>query len=70
MLIWGVKEVVVNKILEGLKIPVNCSSVRLVIVTLSRPMTLSYRNQLFLKRADKQLSDNEKALVFTTLTDL
>ena len=56
--------VVVNKILEGLKIPANCSGVSLPI--LNEAVAQNRKIMPFLKRAAKRLSDIQKGLVFAT----
>ena len=53
-----------NKILEGLKIPANCSSVR--IPTLNEAGAKNRKFMPFHKKGDKRLSDIRKGLVFVT----
>ena len=54
--------VVVNKILDGLKIPVSCSGVYVPI--LNEAVAKNRKIMQFHKRADKRLSDIQKGLVF------
>ena len=56
--------VVVNKILDGLKIPANCSGIRVPI--LNEAVAKNRKNMPFHKRADKRLSDIQKGLIFAT----
>ena len=60
--------VVVNKLLKGLKIPANCSNVRVPI--LHKAVAKNRKVMLFHKRADKRLLDIQKELVFATSADL
>ena len=56
--------VVVNKILDSLKIPADCSGIR---VPISNEAVAKNRKIMpFHKRADKRLSDIEKGLIFIT----
>ena len=54
--------VVVNKILDGLKIPANCSGIRVPI--LNKAVAKNRKIMPFHKRADKRLSDIRKGLIF------
>ena len=55
---------VVNKILDGLKIPANCSG---ICVPISNEAVAKNRKIMpFNKRADKRLSDIQKGLIFAT----
>ena len=54
--------VMVNKILEGLQIPANCSGVHVPI--LNEAVAKNRKNMPFHKRAEKSLSDIKKKLVF------
>ena len=56
--------VVVNKILDGLKIPANCSGIRVPI--LNEAVGKNRKIMPFHKRADKRLSDIQKGLIFAT----
>ena len=56
--------VVVNRILDGLKIPANCS--RICVPILSEAVDKNRKNMPFHKRADKRLSDIQKGLIFVT----
>ena len=56
--------VVVNKILDGLKIPANCSGICVPI--LNEAVAKSRKIMPFHKRADKGLSDIQKGLIFAT----
>ena len=56
--------VVVNKILDGLKIPANCSGIRVLI--LNEALTKNSKIMPFHKRAHKRLSDIQKRLIFAT----
>ena len=47
-----------NKILEGLKIPVNCSGLRVSV--LNEAVTKNRKIMHFHKKADKRLSDIQK----------
>ena len=55
---------VVNKILDGLKIPANCSVIRVPI--LNEAVAKNRKIMPFHKRADKRLSDIQKGLIFAT----
>ena len=57
-----------NKILEDLKIPANCSSVRMPI--LNEAMAKNRKIMQFHKITDKRLSDIQKVLAFATSTVL
>ena len=54
--------VVVNKILDGLKIPTNCDDTRVSI--LNEAVAKNRRIMPFHKRADKRSSDIQKGLIF------
>ena len=54
--------VVVNKILDGLKIPENCSGIRVPI--LNEAAAKNIKITLFYKRADKRSSDIQKRVNF------
>ena len=56
--------VVVNKILDGLKIPTNCDDTRVSI--LNEAVAKNRRIMPFHKRADKRSSDIQKGLIFAT----
>ena len=56
--------VVVNKILDDLKIPANCSGIRVPI--LNEAVAKNRKIVPFHKRADKRLSDIQKGLIFAT----
>ena len=53
-----------NKILDGLKIPANCSGVRVPIS--NEAVAKNRKTMLFHKRADKRLLDIQKGLIFAT----
>ena len=55
---------VVNKILDGLKIPANCSGIFVPI--LNEVVAKNRKIMPFHKRADKRLSDILKGLIFAT----
>ena len=54
--------VVVTKILDGLKIPANCSGICIPI--LNEAVAKNRKIMPFHKRADKRLSDIQKGLIF------
>ena len=54
--------VVVTKILDGLKIPANCSGIYVPI--LNEAVAKNRKMMPFHKRADKRLSDIQKGLIF------
>ena len=56
--------VVVNKILDGLKIPANCSQIRVPI--LNEAVAKNRKIMPFHKRVDKRLSNIQKGLIFAT----
>ena len=56
--------VVVNKILDGLKIPASCSGICVPI--LNEAVAKIRKIMPFHKRADKRLSDIQKGLIFAT----
>ena len=56
--------VVVTKILDGLKIPANCSGICVPI--LNEAVAKNRKIMPFHKRADKRLSDIQKGLIFAT----
>ena len=56
--------VVLNKILDGSKIPANCSGMRVTI--LNEAVAKNKKIMPFHKRADKILSDVQKGLIFAT----
>ena len=53
-----------NKILDGLKIPANCSGICVPI--LNEAVAKNRKTMPFHKRADKRLSDIQKDLIFAT----
>ena len=58
------KPAVVSKIMEGLKVPSNCSV--LTVPVLNQVVVRDRRILTFHKRADKRLSDIQKSLTFAT----
>ena len=58
------KPAVVSKIMEGLKIPSNCTVLRVPV--LNETVARNRRILPFHKRADKRLSDIQKSLTFAT----
>ena len=56
--------VFVNKMLDGLKMPANCSGKRVRI--LNKAVNKNRKFMLFHKRADKRLSDILKKIIFAT----
>ena len=56
--------VVAKKILDGLKIPANCSGIRVPI--LNEAVAKNMKIMPFHKRVDKRLSDIQKRLIFAT----
>ena len=53
-----------NKILVDLKMPTNCSGIRMPI--LNESVAKIWKIMIFHKRADKRLSDIQKGLIFAT----
>ena len=58
------KPAVVSKMMEKLKVPSNCTVSRVPV--LNEAVARNRRILPFHKRADKQLSDSEKSLTFST----
>ena len=56
----------VNKILDGLKIPGSCCGIR--VATINEGVAKNRKIMLFYKRADTRLSDIQKGLIFATLS--
>ena len=54
----------VNKILDGLKIPGSCCCIR--VATINEALTKNRKIMPFYKRADTRLSDIQKGLIFAT----
>ena len=62
------KPAAVSKIMEGLKVPRNCTVLRVPMV--NEAVTRNRRILPFHKRADKRLSDIQKSLTFATTSML